>query len=278
MPAAPPATPTPTTPPARPAGARRPLLLAVCAALFAALLAVAALAPLPFSVTHPGETTDVLGERDGEPVITISGAPVRETEGELRLTTIQATAPDATVRLPDVLRGYFAGDQAVLPRDSVYPQGDSTDEIREHNADEMRASQNAAVTAALAFLDRDADDVTVELNLADVGGPSAGLLFSLGIVEMLDGDGDGGDLTGGATIAGTGTIDAEGAVGPVGGVALKTQAARRDGATVFLVPADECGDATADAPGGLRLIPVTSLSGAVESLRALAAGDHVPSC
>ncbi|MFR9723900.1 S16 family serine protease [Streptomyces sp. MS19] len=278
MPAAKTAASAPAPPPARLAGPRRTLLLAVCGVLFAALPAVAALAPLPFSVTHPGDTADVLGERDGEAVITITGAPVRETEGELLLTTIQATAPDATVRLADVVRGYFAGDQAVLPRDSVYPEGDSTEEIREHNADEMRRSQDHAVTAALAFLGMDEDDVTVELNLADVGGPSAGLLFSLGIVDMLDGDGSGGDLTGGATVAGTGTIDAGGQVGPVGGVALKTQAARRDGATVFLVPADECGDATADTPDGLRLVPVSSLSGAVESLRALAAGENVPGC
>src|SRR5690606_6900950 len=61
-------------------GRRRRLLLAVCAALVAALLAVAALAPLPFSVTYPGSTADVLGESDGEPVIEISGAPVREPD------------------------------------------------------------------------------------------------------------------------------------------------------------------------------------------------------
>ena len=89
----------------------------------------------------------------------------------------------------------------------------------------------------------------VSLQLADVGGPSAGLLFTLGIIDKIDGDGHGGDLTGGRTIAGTGTIDASGKVGAVGGVPLKEQAARRDGATVFLVPRAECSDATAGLPG-----------------------------
>jgi Lon-like protease len=112
-----------------------------------------------------------------------------------------------------------------------------------------------------------------------VGGPSAGLLFTLGIIDKLNGDGAGGDLTGGRTIAGTGTIDADGTVGAVGGVALKTQAAQRDGATVFLVPEEECSDAKAELPKGLRLIPVTSLKGAVSALTALESGKgSVPAC
>ena len=70
----------------------------------------------------------------------------------------------------------------------------------------------------------------------------------------------------------------DGTVGSVGGVPLKVQAARRDGATVFLVPRDECADAQANLPEGLRLIPVTTLDGAVDALRALASGGDVPSC
>jgi PDZ domain-containing protein len=112
-----------------------------------------------------------------------------------------------------------------------------------------------------------------------VGGPSAGLLFTLGIIDKLDGNGSGGDLTAGRTIAGTGTIDGDGTVGAVGGVALKTQAARRDGATVFLVPKAECSDAKSELPKGLRLIPVTTLKSAVNALVALESGKGaVPSC
>ncbi|ELS53678.1 putative Secreted protein [Streptomyces viridochromogenes Tue57] len=244
-----------------------------------ALLATAAFAPLPFSLAQPGQTTNVLGEDKGTPVITISGAPTRETSGQLRMTTIVATSPDVDVMLGDVIDAWFRTDRAVMPRDSVYPSGKSTREIEQYNTEQMKQSQNAATEAALNHLDLNDKNIKVTLRLADVGGPSAGLLFSLGIVDKLKGDGDGGDLTGGRTIAGTGTIDADGKVGAVGGVALKTQAARRDGATVFLVPKDECSDAKAELPKGLRLIPVTTLKGAVSALEALDSGKgSVPAC
>ncbi|TPQ20262.1 S16 family serine protease [Streptomyces sporangiiformans] len=253
--------------------------LAVRALPVVALLATAVFAPLPFSVAQPGMTANVLGENKGDPVITISGAATRETTGQLRMTTIEATGPDADVRLTDVIDGWFDTDRAVMPRDSVYPTGDNVKEIEEHNAEEMRKSQNTATEAALNYLGKDSGDIKVTLKLADVGGPSAGLLFSLGIVDKLNGDGSGGNLTGGRTIAGTGTIDADGTVGPVGGVALKTQAAKRDGATVFLVPKAECSDAKSELPKGLRLIPVTTLKATVDSLRALEKGTgSVPSC
>ncbi|MFE4992181.1 S16 family serine protease [Streptomyces mirabilis] len=252
--------------------------ITVCAVPVVALLATAAFAPLPFSVAQPGMTANVLGENKGDPVITISGAPTRTTNGQLRMTTIEATGPDASVSLGDVIDGWFRTDRAVMPRDSVYPSGNSVKEIEQHNADEMKKSQDTATEAALSYL-HEKNDVKVTLKLADVGGPSAGLLFTLGIIDKLDGDGSGGDLTGGRNVAGTGTIDADGKVGAVGGVALKTQAARRDGATVFLVPKAECSDAKSELPKGLRLVPVTTLKGAVDALVSLEKGKgSVPSC
>ncbi|MGW2650267.1 S16 family serine protease [Streptomyces sp. NPDC001393] len=257
----------------------RPQAVAVCAVPVVALLATAAFAPLPFSVAQPGMTANVLGENRGTQVITVSGAPARKTSGQLRMVTIEATGPDATVTLGDVVGNWFRTDRAVMPRDAVYPSGNTVKEIEKHNAAQMQQSQDAATRAALKYLGLSPDKVKVTLKLADVGGPSAGLLFTLGIIDKLHGDGSGGDLTGGRTIAGTGTIDASGTVGAVGGVALKTQAARRDGATVFLVPKAECADAKAELPKGLRLIPVTTLRGAVNSLQALQSGKgSVPSC
>nr|WP_202501963.1 S16 family serine protease [Streptomyces sp. SID5785] len=243
------------------------------------MVATAAFAPLPFAVAQPGPTTNVLGTSDGKPVIEVSGAPVRDTGGELRAVTILATGPDATLHLGGLLDAWWRDDRAVMPKDSVYPEGDSTREIEQHNQQEMKGSQDAATEAALGYLGKDSGKVKVALQLGDVGGPSAGLLFSLGIVDMLDGDGAGGDLTGGRSIAGTGTIDDDGRVGAVGGVSLKVQAAHRDGATVFLVPKAECGDAKASAPASMRLIPVTTLKGAVDGLTALRKGSgSVPTC
>ncbi|MFI9806082.1 S16 family serine protease [Streptomyces sp. NPDC052301] len=257
----------------------RPRALAVCAVPVVALIATAAFAPLPFTLAQPGSTANVLGENKGTPVITVAGAPVRRTGGQLRMVTIVATGPDARISLGDVIGNWFRTDRAVMPRDAVYPSGDTVKEIEQHNQAQMQQSQDAATQAALKYLHLSADKVKVRLKLADVGGPSAGLLFTLGIIDKLDGDGNGGDLTGGRTIAGTGTIDASGKVGAVGGVALKTQAARRDGATVFLVPKAECADAEAELPKGLRLVPVTTLKSAVDSLVALEKHkDSVPSC
>ena len=117
-----------------------------------ALLATAAFAPLPFSVAQPGLTANVLGDNKGDPVITITGAPTRKTSGQLRMTTIEATGPDARRHAADVLDGWFRTDQAVMPRDAVYPSGDSTKEIEQHNAEQMRESQDAATEAALGYL------------------------------------------------------------------------------------------------------------------------------
>jgi PDZ domain-containing protein len=244
-----------------------------------ALIATALFVPLPFSLAQPGMTANVLGDNKGAEVITIAGARTRATSGQLRMTTIEATGPDTHVSLGDIFDSWFRTDRAVMPRDAVYPSGQSVKEIEEHNTAQMKESQDAATEAALKYLDLNDGKVKVTLKLADVGGPSAGLLFTLGIIDKLDGDGAGGDLTGGRTIAGTGTIDEDGTVGAVGGVALKTQAAKRDGATVFLVPKEECADAKAELPKGLRLIPVTSLKGAVSALTALESGKgSVPAC
>ncbi|MEU5049862.1 S16 family serine protease [Streptomyces sp. NPDC021096] len=274
-----PAAATSSAPSASPAKTARTRTLALCAAPVVALFAVAALVPLPFVIAQPGSTTaNVLGEHKNKPVITITGAKTRSTSGQLRMTTIEATGPDTDISLQTVISSWFRTDRAVMPYDAVYPAGQSDEEIERHNVAEMKKSQDSAAQAALAYLHRSPKDVKVELSLADVGGPSAGLLFALGVVDKLDGDGRGGDLTGGRTIAGTGTIEPDGTVGAVGGVSLKTQAARRDGATVFLVPKGECSEAQAELPKGLQLVPVTGLKDAVTSLRALASGGRVPTC
>jgi PDZ domain-containing protein len=114
----------------------------------------------------------------------------------------------------------------------------------------------------------------VEIALEDVGGPSAGLMFALAIVDELTP----GQLTGGKHVAGTGTIDAKGNVGPIGGISFKLVAAHEAGATAFLVPEDNCGEAVAAAPDGLQLLRVGTLDEAVSALESLAAGRPVPTC
>lgn len=115
-------------------------------------------------------------------------------------------------------------------------------------------------------------DITFEL--AGVGGPSAGLMFALGLVDKLTP----GELAGGRFIAGTGGIDPNGTVSAISGVPFKMQQARDAGATVFLLPAGNCEEAVATAPDGLQLIRVGTLHEAVGALQALQDGAPTPAC
>lgn len=109
----------------------------------------------------------------------------------------------------------------------------------------------------------------------DIGGPSAGLVFSLAIYDKITA----GPLLDGRNVAGTGTIDADGTVGPIGGIQEKIAGAEKDGATVFLVPADNCNDLSGVGTK-MTLIKVSSVRDAISSLKALTAGrtTSLPHC
>lgn len=116
--------------------------------------------------------------------------------------------------------------------------------------------------------------IQVDFNLAEIGGPSAGLMFTLALIDKLTP----GELSGGKFVAGTGTIDTDGKVGPIGGIQYKMIAAREAGAETFLVPAANCNEAAQRTPEGLRLVKVENLSGAVESLDAINSGKETQGC
>lgn len=114
----------------------------------------------------------------------------------------------------------------------------------------------------------------IDFNLANIGGPSAGLMFSLAVVDKLTT----GDLNDGKFIAGTGTIDSEGKVGSIGGITHKMLAAHEAGATVFLVPADNCTEAKSAPQDGMELVRVETLTQAVDALHTVSAGGEPPRC
>ena len=114
----------------------------------------------------------------------------------------------------------------------------------------------------------------VNITVGNIGGPSAGMMFALGIIDKLTTD----NLTNGKFIAGTGEITASGQVQPIGGIQQKMVGARDAGATVFLAPAGNCADTAGAVPAGLRVVKVATLSQAVSDLEALKAGKPVPSC
>jgi len=116
----------------------------------------------------------------------------------------------------------------------------------------------------------------VTIDVGNVGGPSAGLMFALGIYDKLTE----GSMTGGAIIAGTGTIDDAGKVGPIGGIAQKMVGARQSGATHFLAPADNCSEIVGREPNGLQIVKVTTFEDARAAVAAIGAGttSALPRC
>jgi PDZ domain-containing protein len=109
----------------------------------------------------------------------------------------------------------------------------------------------------------------VSVNAGAIGGPSAGLAFTLAILDALSN----GKLTGGHKVAATGTIDPEGDVGEVGGVQEKTVAVEQAGARVFFVPKAEYADAQSVAHGSLKIVPVTTLGQVLQVLQHSYGGD-----
>jgi PDZ domain-containing protein len=117
----------------------------------------------------------------------------------------------------------------------------------------------------------------VQIQVERIGGPSAGMTFALGIIDKLTP----GPLTGGENIAGTGTVDASGAVGPIGGIRQKVAGARDAGADWFLAPAGNCAELVGHVPDGLRVVRVGTLGQARDAVEAIGAGrrtSQLPAC
>jgi Lon-like protease len=329
--------------------------------VLAAVLGLAgATVRVPFVALGDGPTFDVLGDQSGKPIIDVSGpVPTYPTSGQLRMTTVAVTSQ---VTLFGAIAMWVTGSHEVVPREQVYPSGQSSQQVDAENTRQFSQSEDDAQTAALRYLgypsavqvgdvtasgpsagklnpgdrlltvagravttpqdvvdavggippgapvvvriqrggatsdvtvttaprpgdpgkgylgitaaSQVASPATIKIGLADVGGPSAGLIFATAIVDKLTP----GDLTGGKEVAGTGTIDADGRVGPIGGIRFKMDAAHADGATAFLVPAGNCSEAVRTAPSGLTLARVSDLREGVSAVQDLAAGRTPPSC
>jgi PDZ domain-containing protein len=338
---------------------RRTLTLLLSGVLAVVLTAAASAAQVPYVAYQPGPTFDTLGAVGGTPVIQVEGREVFPTEGRLDLTTISLRSE---LTLTEAVEGWLRRDRAVVPRELVFPPGESDEEVRQRNTERLIESETSATTAALrelgvpftvnvevldvqAGLPADgvlrAGDVLasvdgvpvtssedlrsritsqepgttlrigyvrdgapaqarltttaassgearsvigvqlaevpeypfeVTITLDDVGGPSAGLMFALGILDKLRPE----SLTGGLYIAGTGEISTDGTVGPIGGVSQKIAAAHAKGADAFLVPDGNCEEAAASAPDGIQLVRVATLDDALAGLEALREGGAPP--
>lgn len=187
--------------------------------------------------------------RAGDTIVAVGGRPV-----------------DTPQSLTDALGATKAGQQITVTYERGTVRADTTVVL---GANPERDQGLLGITPALQPA---GGQITIKLG--DIGGPSAGLMFALAVVDKLTP----GDLTGGRFVAGTGTIDGAGAVGPIGGIPFKMRAARDAGATVFLVPDGNCAEAASHDPDGLTLVRVATLADAVAGLDALRAGRTAPAC
>lgn len=339
--------------------------LLISALALALLVTMALVLPVPYVKLAPGPTFNVIGERDGEPFLLIDGTTTYPVTGALDMTTVRESGgPRGGLTFIEAIGAWFSAADAVVPRELIYPDDITGDEVRKKQAALFSTSESDAVGAALQYLDlpvatevvatavlqdapageffepRDAivsidgqvitnpgevveivqgqpigtsfaieverrgqlvsfdivsaenpDDpgspylgVTVGLvftpefdidfTLQDVGGPSAGLMFTLGIIDKLTPE----DLTGGGHVAGTGTIKPDGTVGPIGGIRQKLAGARNGGAELFLMPERHCAEAEGHVPDGLTVVPVATLTDAVEAVQAWVAGRPLATC
>lgn len=219
--------------------------------------AVAALTAAGFTV--PAEL--VIGEVD----TTVPAAEVLRA-GDV-VVEFDGTAVAGSGELIDLVSARSPGDVVpmVIERD-----GDLVD------ADVALAEGGGRTIIGVVLQPRYELPFEVTYDVGGIGGPSAGLMFSLGIYDKITD----GELTGGEEIAGTGTISDDGSVGPIDGIQQKMVGASRAGADWFLVPADNCQDAAGAVPDGLRDVVVTDFADARDAVETIGEGrgDSLPHC
>jgi PDZ domain-containing protein len=201
-----------------------------------------------------------------------------EVPATLTVESVDAGHPPSPIAAGDVIlavEGRPVADLAALSSamSAVRPGGTVRVTVRRSGATRTLAAPTRAREGGRALLGIRIDPTfrtpfDVDIRVGNVGGPSAGMMFALGLVDVLTP----GDLTGGARIAGTGTITESGEVGAIGGVQQKIVGASNAGARWFLAPADNCRDVVGHVPDGLRVVSVKDLHDARLAVERVAAG------
>lgn len=200
------------------------------------------------------------------------------------ITAVDGTDVTLPAEVADAVAEHSPGDDVELTvrrgQDEVTESvtlGEVPEELRSNSAATAAedAGESDKAYLGVTMVAQPAGDLKVRYNLKDIGGPSAGLMFSLAVVDKLSP----GDISGGKFVAGTGTISADGSVGPIGGITHKIAAAQHAGAEVFLVPSGNCSEATGTSyDGDIDLLSVDSLDGAVDAMEKYNNGGDAPTC
>ena len=239
-----------------------PRIVLIILAIFASLTLIA---PLPYVIILPGQAQNIFNK-----LITIKDQKSYPANGRIDLMSIRVTNPNSWIIGPEILYSWIKADEAVYPRSAIYPPGTTQKSEDKKAKADMVNSQDNAKTAALSFLRLHpeygvtADDLhikNISFDVKKTGGPSGGMIFAIGVIELLTQK----DLLQGRHIAGTGTITTDGKVGPIGGINEKILAAHKAGATLFLAPAGNSGD-IAHIPPGIKVVTVATLAEAIAAL------------
>lgn len=234
-------------------------------ALLAVFFTLALLAPLPFAIVLPGSAQNIF-----KGVISIKNQKSYPATGRLDLMSVRVTNPNNWIIGPEIIYSWLRGDEVVYPRAAIYPPGATNESERKAAKHDMESSQSSAIRAAFTFLKANPEfavkkDQLIEKNiLFDVqrtGGPSGGLIFAMGLIELLSPR----DILKARHVSGTGTITINGKVGAIGGINEKILAAHKAGAEIFLAPFENRNEIT-NPPEGIKIIVVATLTDAINAV------------
>jgi len=256
----------------------------VVTAILGIFFLLATIAPLPFAIVLPGEAQNIF-----KGVISIKNLDNYPASGRIDLMSIRVTNPDTWIFGPEIIYSWISAERAVYPKSAIYPPGTSTEKENKQAQADMVGSQNKAISAAINFLQshpelmepigtstktlvapasviaqKRADALAankIQFKVSETGGPSGGLVFAIGLVELLTEK----DFLTYRHIAGTGTISIRGVVGAIGGINEKIASAQKAGATLFFAPVDNAAE-IANVPRGIKVITVATLAQAISYL------------
>ena len=237
-------------------------------------LLVALIAPMNFVLITPGPATSLFPK-----VLTIKDAPGVKSypvHGQLNLLTIYITTPETDVYGAQVLGCWVWGDCVTMPRSDWYLDGATDEAETKSGTKDMVKSQNVALIAARDVIARkfptvdisQVKDSSIKVSLENTGGPSGGLVFTLGLVDLLTPV----DLLQGRNIAGTGTIAKDGTIGAIGGVTEKILGAKKAGASILFVSQENCSELP-DRVEGITVIAIEKIDQAIDYLKSPYAGE-----
>jgi Lon-like protease len=198
--------------------------------------------------------------------VTAGGASVGLLQAQDVITAVNGTKVTNPTKLTDLIRAKPAGTALTVAYLRAGRAGTAKITTKAGKDDTPRLGLEIGTKQGAPF--------TVKIDLDKIGGPSAGLMFTLGIMDKLQPV----DLTGGKIIAGTGTIDDDGKVGPIGGIPQKLVGAKSAGAQLFLVPKDNCAEALKNAVDGLPMAEVATVDDALTALKTFTGGGVPKPC